>query len=289
MAFGSHPNGISCCCVFVSAAYRTPRSTRVFHAGLTSQSSFEPDEAAMHIGFDVSQTGSGKAGCGYFAHALTRPCFKSHPTIAIRSSPASVISISTHDAPEQSLSGAERPLRAAPSDARDRPRVLERGSTRNPRWASRTSCMRTTSGVRISCGPADSSTPVTTWASRRSRRGRPRPTGSAASTACFRSAMAADWVVAISAASREHYLTVFPHFPGGPRARDPSLLAIWRFEPRRGYEPRALGRAGRRLLAQRRHHRAAQEPARDWPRRTLATWRWGASRCRWCWPAARAG
>jgi alpha-1,3-rhamnosyl/mannosyltransferase len=24
----------------------------------------------MRIGFDVSQTGSGKAGCGYFAHAM---------------------------------------------------------------------------------------------------------------------------------------------------------------------------------------------------------------------------
>ena len=24
----------------------------------------------MYIGFDISQTGSGKAGCGYFAHAL---------------------------------------------------------------------------------------------------------------------------------------------------------------------------------------------------------------------------
>ena len=24
----------------------------------------------MHIGFDISQTGSGKAGCGYFAHAM---------------------------------------------------------------------------------------------------------------------------------------------------------------------------------------------------------------------------
>ena len=26
----------------------------------------------MHIGYDISQTGSGKAGCGYFAHALIK-------------------------------------------------------------------------------------------------------------------------------------------------------------------------------------------------------------------------
>jgi hypothetical protein len=26
----------------------------------------------MHIGFDISQTGSGKAGCGYFAHAMVQ-------------------------------------------------------------------------------------------------------------------------------------------------------------------------------------------------------------------------
>jgi ABC-type polysaccharide/polyol phosphate transport system ATPase subunit len=25
---------------------------------------------AVHIGFDISQTGSAKAGCGYFAHAM---------------------------------------------------------------------------------------------------------------------------------------------------------------------------------------------------------------------------
>jgi hypothetical protein len=26
----------------------------------------------MHICFDISQTGTGKAGCGYFAHAMIR-------------------------------------------------------------------------------------------------------------------------------------------------------------------------------------------------------------------------
>jgi glycosyltransferase involved in cell wall biosynthesis len=29
----------------------------------------------MHIGFDISQTGSGKAGCGYFAHVMIREHF----------------------------------------------------------------------------------------------------------------------------------------------------------------------------------------------------------------------
>ena len=33
----------------------------------------------MHIGFDVSQTGSGKAGCGYFAHAMIQAMLELAP------------------------------------------------------------------------------------------------------------------------------------------------------------------------------------------------------------------
>jgi hypothetical protein len=33
----------------------------------------------MHIGFDISQTGSGKAGCGYFAHALIQSLLELAP------------------------------------------------------------------------------------------------------------------------------------------------------------------------------------------------------------------
>src|SRR3546814_14926238 len=33
----------------------------------------------MHIGFDVSQTGSGKAGCGFFAHAMIQAILEIDP------------------------------------------------------------------------------------------------------------------------------------------------------------------------------------------------------------------
>ena len=33
----------------------------------------------MHIGFDVSQTGTGKAGCGYFAHAMIQAMLEIAP------------------------------------------------------------------------------------------------------------------------------------------------------------------------------------------------------------------
>src|SRR4030066_2542291 len=33
----------------------------------------------MHIGLDISQTGSGKAGCGYFAHALIKAMLELAP------------------------------------------------------------------------------------------------------------------------------------------------------------------------------------------------------------------
>ena len=33
----------------------------------------------MHIGFDISQTGSGKAGCGYYAHAMIQAMLELAP------------------------------------------------------------------------------------------------------------------------------------------------------------------------------------------------------------------
>ena len=36
-------------------------------------------EGSLHIGFDISQTGSGEAGCGYFAHAMIQAMLKLAP------------------------------------------------------------------------------------------------------------------------------------------------------------------------------------------------------------------
>ena len=33
----------------------------------------------MHIGFDISQTGASKAGCGYFAHAMIQSLLEIAP------------------------------------------------------------------------------------------------------------------------------------------------------------------------------------------------------------------
>src|SRR5689334_11351899 len=42
----------------------------------------------MHIGFDISQTGRGKAGCGYFAHALMQRMPALAPAHAFRALPS---------------------------------------------------------------------------------------------------------------------------------------------------------------------------------------------------------
>jgi hypothetical protein len=47
----------------------------------------------MRIGFDVSQTGSGKAGCGYYAHASLVPLWDSVTVTSLLSTPVLEISI----------------------------------------------------------------------------------------------------------------------------------------------------------------------------------------------------
>jgi len=167
----------------------------------------------MHIGFDISQTGSGKAGCGYFAHAL--------------------IENLTRLAPEHSYSlfpsfgdfyfDARMPLRS-PYSGRDvhyGPRHLSRESARafwvganvenelktpdvvhsNNFWCpTQFTCSRliyTFYDMGFAVEPA--------WTTDANRVG--------CFDGVFRSTVAADWVVAISEASRDHYLRVFPHFP----------------------------------------------------------------------------
>lgn len=167
----------------------------------------------MHIGFDISQTGSGKAGCGYLAHALI--------TGLLRTAPAHRYSLYPHFG--DFYFDALMPIRA-PYKGRD----VHYG----PRQVSREMVHKywTSEKLESSLGMPDVIHANNFWCPTQLRSSRlvytlhdlgftvePAWTTETNRIGCFdgifRSAIAADWVVAISEASKSHYLEVFPHFP----------------------------------------------------------------------------
>ncbi len=167
----------------------------------------------MHIGFDISQTGSGKAGCGFFAHAMIRsllelapehhyslypsfgdfwfdaamPFKTPYPGRYINYGPRhhqlkEAREFWTGIDVEQSLGNPDIvhannfwcPLQLATS--RLVYTFYDMGFVVDPSWTTETNRVNCFEGV-------------------------------------YRSSVAADWVVAISEASRNHYLSIFPHFP----------------------------------------------------------------------------
>jgi glycosyltransferase involved in cell wall biosynthesis len=167
----------------------------------------------MHIGFDISQTGSGKAGCGYFAHALIKAMLELVPEHRYSLFPSF----------GDFYFDASMPIRNPYSgrDAHYGPRHLSRETSRKY-WSGE--------GVESSLGNPDVIHANNFWCPTQLASSRliytfydmgfavdPGWTTEANRVGCFdgvfRSAMAADWVVAISEASRTHYLSVFPHFP----------------------------------------------------------------------------
>ena len=167
----------------------------------------------MHIGFDISQTGSGKAGCGFFAHALIKAMLELSPEHRYSLYP------SFGDFYFDALMPIENPY--SRQSAHYGPRHLTRETARQF-W--------TDSDVEVSLKQPDIIHANNFWCPTQLALSRliytfydmgfaiePAWTTEANRVGCFdgvfRSAMAADWVVAISEASRKHYLSTFPHFP----------------------------------------------------------------------------
>lgn len=167
----------------------------------------------MHIGFDISQTGSGKAGCGYYAHAL----IKSMQEIA----PENCYSLFPNFGDfyyDESM-----PI-LNPYSGRDvhyGPRHLSYGSAKKF-WS------RPDVGALLGFQDVVHSNnfwcPTQTFSSRLIYTlydlgflVDPNWTTEANRIGCFegvlRSSISADWIVAISHASREYFLRFFPHFP----------------------------------------------------------------------------
>lgn len=167
----------------------------------------------MHIGFDISQTGSGKAGCGYFAHALIKAMLELAPEHCYSLFPSF----------GDFYFDLQMPI-LNPYSGRD--------THYGPRHLSRETARKFWTGdeVEVVMGNPDIVHSNNFWCPTQLASSRliytfydmgfvvePTWTTEANRVGCFegvfRSAMAADWVVAISEASKAHYLRVFPHFP----------------------------------------------------------------------------
>ena len=167
----------------------------------------------MYIGFDISQTGTGKAGCGYFAHAMIRSMLELAPDHHYSLFP------SFGDYWFDAAMPAKNPY-------------LGKSVTYGPWHSTREEAREfwTGSDVEQSLGNPDIVHANNFWCPLQLRESRliytfydmgfvvnPSWTTETNRVHCFegvyRSSVAADWVVAISEASRNHYLSIFPHFP----------------------------------------------------------------------------
>lgn len=167
----------------------------------------------MHIGFDISQAGSGKAGCGYYAHAMISAMLDLAPEHRYSLFP------SFGDFYFDPLMPLRNPYPGR--DVHYGPRHLSRESAaafwNAPGFESRLGMPDVIHANNFWC-------PVQVAASRLlytcydlGFMVDPGWTTEANRVGCFegvfRSAVAADWIVAISGATRAHYLEAFPHFP----------------------------------------------------------------------------
>ena len=166
----------------------------------------------MHIGFDVSQTGSGKAGCGYFAHALIEALLKIAPEHRYSLFPSfgdfyfdarmPVLNPyrgkDTHYGPRHLIKEHSK-IFWAKSDIEKilgNPDIIHANNFWCPTQCVSSRVIYTFYDMGFVVDP--------TWTTEANRIG--------CFNGVFRSALAADWILAISHASRDHYLKVFPHF-----------------------------------------------------------------------------
>ncbi len=165
----------------------------------------------MHIGFDISQTGGGKAGCGFFAHAMIQAMLEIAPQHRY----------SLYPSFGDFYFDARMPIQNPYKAGRYGPRHLTREnasafwtksdieqSLRMPDivHANNFWCPMQLTTSRLIYTFYDMGFVVNpSWSTEANRLG--------CFNGVFRSALIADWVIAISEASRDHYLTIFPHFP----------------------------------------------------------------------------
>jgi glycosyltransferase involved in cell wall biosynthesis len=167
----------------------------------------------MDIGFDISQTGTGKAGCGFYTHAMIKAMLAIAPEHQYALYPSfgdfffdARMPVSNpyrgkhvrygprHLTRETARSFWNQPkLESALGD----PDIIHSNNFWTPVQVGSSRLVYTLYDMGFAVNP--------TWTTEANRLG--------CFEGVFRSSIAADWVVAISEYSRKHYLSVFPHFP----------------------------------------------------------------------------
>lgn len=167
----------------------------------------------MHIGFDISQTGASKAGCGYFAHAMIQSMlelapghrydlfpsfgdFYFDPKMPLRSPYAGK---DVHYGPRHLLPDAAQAFwsQATLEASLGQPEIIHANNFWCPVQCRDSRLVYTFYDMGFALEPA--------WTTEANRIG--------CFEGIFRASVAADWIVAISEASRAHFLDAFPHFP----------------------------------------------------------------------------
>jgi glycosyltransferase involved in cell wall biosynthesis len=167
----------------------------------------------MQIGFDISQTGSGKAGCGYYTHAMIKAMLAIAPQHHYALYPSfgdfffdARMPVSNPYRGEHVNYGPRHLTRETArafwnqSDldgALGHPDIIHSNNFWTPVQAASSRLIYTLYDMGFAVNPD--------WTTEANRIG--------CFDGVFRSSIAADWVVAISEYSRAHYLKLFPHFP----------------------------------------------------------------------------
>jgi len=167
----------------------------------------------MHIGYDVSQTGAGKAGCGYLAHAMLRAMltldsghrFSLYPSFGdfyfdprmplLNPYPGANADYGPRHTTREGAAGFWSA--AGLEDALGRPDIVHANNFWCPTQMRHARVVYTLHDLGFLLDAS--------WSTEANRLG--------CFDGVFRAALAADWVVAVSAASCRDWLRLFPHFP----------------------------------------------------------------------------
>ena len=193
----------------------------------------------MYIGFDVSQTGVGKAGCGYFAHAMIQTMLEIGPEHHYLLFPNFGDFYFDARMPKSNSYLGQNvnygPLHRSKDEAHvfwtgldiesslGKPDIMHANNFWCPIQLKTSRLIYTFYDMSFAVDPS--------WTTETNRVG--------CFEGVFRSSIAADWVVTISEATRASYLKMFPHFP---KERIRVIYPCSRFKDStlKGNQPKAL-------------------------------------------------
>jgi glycosyltransferase involved in cell wall biosynthesis len=197
----------------------------------------------MNIGFDISQTGSGKAGCGYYTHAMIKAMLAIAPQHHYALYPSFGDFFFDAKMPLLNPYGGEHvnygPRHLTRDTARafwnqaelevalGHPDIIHANNFWTPVQIASSRLIYTLYDMGFTVNPD--------WTTEANRIG--------CFEGIFRSSVAADWVVAISEYSRAHYLRLFPHFPSD-RVRVVYPCSRFEDSTQHGSPPAAVKRFG---------------------------------------------